>query len=404
MNWSFQEILHIVLTALAIIAIGSCLWMLFLRAHEKKALLIRLGISAVIAAIFAVTILPMVKTKSLAMVPGVFATAICGWMIAFVWVPSIAGYFGRVAGSLIDGGDAEVEPKPFYSIFRAQRLKGKYYEALAAVRRQLEKFPNDFEGHMLLEELQAENMNDIPGAEVTVRRASDLPEQTPQNIAYAYNKLADWHLGLMKDRDTARETLEALIARFPDTDIAARASQRIAHLANAEMLLGAHDRQRIDVKKGVENLGLIRGASGRLRAPETDYEKLAEEYAQHLEKHPLDTHAREQLAVILAKNYQRLDMATEQLEYLVREPSHSAKQVAHWLNLLADLQVRGGAGEETVRATLQRIIDLLPGASAAETARRRLDRLKLEFKGQEKKQDVQMGTYEQNIGLKKKRV
>jgi tetratricopeptide (TPR) repeat protein len=401
MGWSFQQIGNWILTGLAIVAISVFVVMLFLRAHEKKVMLIRLGITLGLAAAFYIMVVPMLLSHSVATAAAVFVTAVFGWIFAIIWVPAITGYCGRVVGSLIDGGDAEVEPKPFYSIFRSLRLKGKYYEALAEVRRQLEKFPNDFEGHMLLAELQAENLNDLPGAAVTVQRASDLPEQLSQNIAYAYNKLADWHLSLMKDRDSARETLEVLIARFRDTEIAARAAQRIAHLADTGMLLASHDRQRIDVKKGVENLGLIRGANGRLRAPETDYEKLAEEYAQHLEKHPLDTHAREQLAVILAKNYQRLDMATEQLEYLIQQPSHSAKQVAHWLNVLADLQVRGGADEELTRATLQRIIDAYPDSGAAENARRRMDRLKLEFKGQEKKRDVQMGTYEQNLGLKR---
>ena len=39
--------------------------------------------------------------------------------------------------------------------------------------------------------------------------------------------------------------------------------------------------------------------------------------------------------------------------------------------------------------------------AAAETARRRLDTLKLEIRGRQKNSSVQMGTYEQNIGLKK---
>jgi len=60
----------------------------------------------------------------------------------------VVDWVGRAFGSLYDGGDDEVESKPFYSIFQALRTKGKYLEALAEVRRQLDKFPNDFEGQM----------------------------------------------------------------------------------------------------------------------------------------------------------------------------------------------------------------------------------------------------------------
>jgi hypothetical protein len=35
--------------------------------------------------------------------------------------------------------------------------------------------------------------------------------------------------------------------------------------------------------------------------------------------------------------------------------------VAHWLNLLADLQIRGGADYDTVRPTLEKIIEHFPG-------------------------------------------
>ena len=80
--------------------------------------------------------------------------------------------------SAIDGGDEEPEPRPFYSIARAQRKKGRLREALAEVRKQLDKFPDDYEGTILLAELLAEDLNDLPGAELTIHRLcsqADLP-------------------------------------------------------------------------------------------------------------------------------------------------------------------------------------------------------------------------------------
>ena len=64
--------------------------------------------------------------------------------------------------------------------------------------------------------------------------------------------------------------------------------------------------------------------------------------------------------------------------------------------------MQAGAELSQVQATLQRIIDLYPDAAAAEGAQRRLDRLKYELKAKEKSRDVQLGTYEQNLGLKRK--
>ena len=156
----------------------------------------------------------------------------------------------------------------------------------------------------------------------------------------------------------------------------------------------------LSVKKGVERVGLIR-EQGRLKVPEIDQAQVAADYVKHLEQHPLDAHAREQLAVLYATHYQRLDLALDQLEQLVQQPNHSPKQVVHWLNLMADLQVKAGAEHERVRETLQRIIDQYPDLAAAESARRRLDILKLELKSKQNNRAVQLGAYEQNIGLKR---
>ena len=74
--------------------------------------------------------------------------------------------------------------------------------------------------------------------------------------------------------------------------------------------------------------------------------------------------------------------------------------MAHWLNLLADLQIHGGADYETVRETLEKIMERFPGLPVADLAQSRLNRLKLEIKGKQETSDVKLGVYEQNIGLK----
>jgi hypothetical protein len=88
---------------------------------------------------------------------------------------------------------------------------------------------------------------------------------------------------------------------------------------------------------------------------------------------------------------------------MIGQTGQPAKSIARWLNLLADLQIQNGADYETVRQTVQRIIDRDPSFAAADIARNRLDRLKIEMKAKVTRQAVQMGTYEQNLGLKDRR-
>ena len=95
---------------------------------------------------------------------------------------------------------------------------------------------------------------------------------------------------------------------------------------------------------------------------------MAAECVKHLEQHPLDTEAREKLAVIYADHYGRLDLAAGELEQMIAQPNQPGRLVVHWLNLLADLQIRRGAGFEVARQTLQRIVDRDPDG------RRRRDR------------------------------
>ena len=64
------------------------------------------------------------------------------------------------------------------------------------------------------------------------------------------------------------------------------------------------------------------------------------------------------------------------------------------------LQIQGGADYDTVRATLEKVVERFPGLSAGEIAQSRLGRLKLEIKGRMETPDKKLGVYEQNIGLK----
>jgi hypothetical protein len=195
--------------------------------------------------------------------------------------------------------------------------------------------------------------------------------------------------------------LERIIAQFPDTELALVAAQRIGHLGEvAQMMLAKHDRQPIPLPQGVKNVGLL-ASSEFLQAREEDPAKLAGVYVKHLAQHPLDTEVREKLALIYADHYQRLDMAVGELEEMINVPNQPPKRVAHWLTLLANLQIRHGANYETVRASLERIVEMFPNLPVAQSAQSRINHLKLEIKGrQEETPGKKLGVYEQNLGLK----
>ncbi len=331
---------------------------------------------------------------------GPFVIVFLGVVMSVMWAPHIGEWLCKPLTGLYDGGNEKPEQKPYYSIARSLRMKGKFLESVVEVRKQLARFPNDFEGVELLAVIQAENLQDLPGAEITLNHFCDRPEAPPKQFAAAMNQLADWQLKLTQDADSARAALEKITIRFPDTELALQAAQRIAHLGGAEkLLLASHDRQPMAMPEGVKNIGLLE-TSGHLAPAEIDPAQLAADYVKHLTQHPLDTEVREKLAIIYADHYQRLDMAKGELEQLIEVPNQPPKRVAHWLNLLADLQIRHGADYDTVRGTLERIVERFPDLAAAEMARTRLGRLKLELKAHQATPDVKLGVYEQNIGLK----
>jgi tetratricopeptide (TPR) repeat protein len=330
----------------------------------------------------------------------VIAVLFGGICLTVIWRESIASMVAKPFTAIYDGGDVEIEPRPYYSIAEAKRKRGLYNEAVAAIRKQLEKFPTDLDGQLKLAEIQAENLNDLEGAELTVRRLCEQPGHPPRNIAFALNSLADWQIRFGVDPEAARQTLERLIEVLPDSEFALIAAQRIAHLAKTDALLEARDRHRIQVPEGVKNIGLLQ-SSAHLRPTATDPAQLAAEYVRHLEQHPQDTEAREKLAILYADHFKRMDLAADQLNQLVNQPHQPARNVVHWFHLLADLQIRHGADYDMIRETLERIIERYPNLAAAEMARNRIDLIKLELKAKQRSQPVKLGAYEQNIGLKR---
>jgi len=99
---------------------------------------------------------------------GTFLIVFMAIVLSFMWTPHISELLFSPLTNLFDGGHEPPEPKPYYSAVMAKRNRGHPLEALVAVREQLAKFPTDFEGVLLLANIQAEDLNDLPGAEITL--------------------------------------------------------------------------------------------------------------------------------------------------------------------------------------------------------------------------------------------
>lgn len=308
-----------------------------------------------------------------------FSALAAGLILTIIWGSSIIHTLFSPLLSAFDGGNEEPDPVPLYSTAEGLRKRGKFRESLYAIQEQLQKFPNDFTGQMMIAEIHAENLNDLPAAETDIHRLVAQPKQTPANIAFALNTLADWQLKYAQDAETARQALEQIRELLPDTEFERVAANRIAHLASTDQLIAAREPSVLKMKAGVEYLGLLKSQEHLLPKVQDPKEE-TQQLVAHLEVHPQDQEARERLAVLYARTYGRIDFAAEQIERLVAQPGESPKHIARWLNLLADLQIELTGQTEAAAQTLQRIVDLFPNHSLAQKAGERIGSLKLELK------------------------
>ena len=218
--------------------------------------------------------------------------AVCGFLLGIMWSNDLVEILINPLTNLFDGGHLPPESKPLYSTAISKRKSGRYIEAIAALREQLAKFPNDSEGTFLLATVQAEDLNDLPGAEITLNKFCRMSATAPKHIAAALNQLADWQLRLGQDVTAACATWQQIIDQFPGTDVAMLAENRIAHAAESEKhLLASHDRQAIRVPEGIQNLGLNKTASFPAPA-ELPATQRADTCVKHLAKYPHDAEVR----------------------------------------------------------------------------------------------------------------
>jgi tetratricopeptide (TPR) repeat protein len=385
----------IIILVVLVLAIGFLVVISIKKSEEPSRMLVRWLLTGVAGGVM-VLVGNLLTNRPIL---GLLLTGLCALVMAALWRHAIAALIAKPLGDLYDGGNAPPDPHPAYSVALSRQKRGRYLEAVAEIRKQLERFPTDFEGQLLLAQIQAEDLKDPAAAEMTIQRLCAQPGHAPANLAFALFSLTDWHLTIGQDREAARRQLNKLLELLPDSEFAMGAAHRLAHLDNPEMPLADEEQKKFIVTEGVKYPGLAKSRSAA-RPEEKSPGEQAAEYVSHLEKHPLDSEAREKLAILYARHFGRLDLATGELDQLIQTSSQPGRLVARWLNLLADLQIHCGADYETVCQTLQQIVDCEPKSAAAGAARKRIGLLKLELKAREGSRGVELGSYEQNIGLK----
>lgn len=301
---------------------------------------------------------------------GVLVGVICGLLLGIIWRHQLTDFFANPVGNLFDGGREKIEDRPHYSRAEGLRMQGRYEESLREVERQMERFPEDFEGLMLMARVRAEHLNQLGRAVQHVEDALRNRKLVPMQITYALSTLADWQLKYGLDPDAARACFQRILTLFPDSEAAQRAGQRIAKLKSREAMREEQVPRTITMPQFERDLGL-KGKRSAVKPPEVRPDELVPELLQQLEAFPNDWEARERLAASYATHYHRLDLAAEQIDLLAANPRAPKQEVARWLHQLADWQCKLGGDVAGARATLERIIARYPRtavASRAETA------------------------------------
>src|ERR1035441_4788200 len=279
---TFEIVRGIVLLTIGLSAIGWFMVRCLKRSDDPARLIFKWVLTGGVVGCLVWVVGPMVSRGDYAAAfIGVPMTAAAGIVLTIIWRHNIANMIAKPFSDLYDGGSQEPIPHPAYSVGQSKQKQGKYMEAVAEIRKQLERFPTDVEGQLLIAQIQAEDLKDMPAAELTIQRFCDQPGHAPQNIAFALYSLADWHLKIGQDREAARRDLERIIELFPGSEFALGAAHRVAHLGSMEMLLAPHERRKFIVTEGVQSLGLLRDQE-HLKPVEPDPEHVAAECVKQI--------------------------------------------------------------------------------------------------------------------------
>lgn len=359
-------------------AFAAFAWFFWLRLHRREgsvgALVAKLLASAALLGIFFGILIPFILRSSeggmsaglVVAFVGAVGTGLCFVLLGVLWRHEMTDWVASLIGNIFDGGHEEIKPQPFYSHAEAKRMAGNIPGAIADVRAELEKFPNDYDGRMRLAALLAEHSEDLLGAIAVIEEALQLKDLTDGQISYALKTAADWHLRFGRDSESARLAIERITTLLPGTQAALHAQQRLANHTTPEMLAYEDDHSPIAIPEFERKLGMRRK---KPVAPEKPDINAAERHLRdRLAKNKNDWTAREELARLYVEEFEFFDCGLQELEILISTPGQPKAEVVRWLHQKADWQAKLHDDVEAGRATLKRIQELFPNSAAAHRA------------------------------------
>ena len=286
-----------------------------------------------------------------------------------IWAGPISGYFGGQVGKHFDGGDQEVEKQALLASVEGFRTSGQHQPALAKAQEELDRYPDDFDGNLLVATIHAEDLRDVMIATRVLKWIMVQPETTSKQIAHALSTLADWQLNVTRDPDAAATTLRQIIAKFPDSRAAHSAEQRVANMPTRRDL---EERDKPREPKPMPKFERDLGLKGKLRQPakKIDPDVVTQELVTRLEQHPNDWDTREKLAHHYIEHYRATEYAIEQLEILIASKFSNKADKCRWLHLVANWQCKIDGDITAAKKTLDRVSEMFPGTGYAEQAER----------------------------------
>ena len=357
-------------------------------------LLMKIGATILLVAL---SILVLVKFGPL---HGLSAVLVSCMIISLMWASNMGGTLANWLGGFYTDDGSEHEAKPLYSYATAKLNRGDVNGAIAEIRTQLALFPDDYEGLRLLSKIFVERQRNFDEGFEILDRLGHEPQYTPNQHVAALLQLAEWRIKYALDTEGAKADLESIIRRYEGTEAGYAASQRLAHLTPQSMVEEKAHGRTIEVTEGDKHLGLRSDGGTGLVAASVPEGPTARELVDHLELFPEDFEARYRLAGIYTDDFQRHDLAIDQLTQLANLQGQPQKNVQIAMNRLAEVQLEKLRDLDGASKTLRELAERYPGSAIAETALARVRYLALDARGQKPSQVFKLGTYEQNIGLK----
>jgi tetratricopeptide (TPR) repeat protein len=348
---------------------GAWTWYCLVRGGETvRSYSIRWVLTIGLIVLLLTVIAPMARGErgKIMAILGVLLLAADSMLIAAIWRSVLGEVLGGALASIMDGGNRQADKKPLIAQAEGLRHKGKYKEALQSARNALTTKPEDFDALMFIASIQAEDLDRLDSAVLTVEDALRNKRIERGQIVYALNTLADWQLKALQP-DAAREYLRRIIKLLPGTDAAQRAEQRIIRTKDRAAMVADAQTRTIEMPEFERELGL-KGKKSNVKRKGSDPAEIIAELESQLEKHPNDWTAREELAGFYANEKQDARRAIAELEVLVTGAKAPRQDIVRWLHLIADWHSRLLKDTDSARAALDRIIERYPDTVLAERA------------------------------------